>query len=509
MGYCRTALIPALATSVVLLALILVPNYPVVADGEVYDWGDAPESYGTLAADDGARHALSSLYLGDGIDDETDGIPDDFAVGDDEDATDDEDGITFDFFMRPGGQSGIHVRTSEAGFIDAWVDFNRDGDWDDAGEKVWDSISVPAGWNPHFSPFDVPANAAPGPTYARFRLSSTGGLDPYGAAPDGEVEDYITVIKESEPVYDYGDAPAPYPGKECYIVESCLGTWVDGESGDQPSADALGDDLNGAMDDEDGVLFRTPLIPGQEATIQISLVTPGQGCGFPISASFDWNRDGDWNDAGESLGTLGSFETGRHDVTVDVPASALLGQTYARFTVGDMMTGGEVEDYRVFVGDELTLHLKTGWNMVSVPLELADNRQSIVFPTAKVDAVYTWDPDGKCYVVPGDTPGIQPERGYWVAVSEDTLLTLTGTPVCGWEDSDIHEGWNMSGSTFVTQCCFAEPCDCPDGSVEGFAYTWDPASKSYSYCTTIEPGKGYWVAATSDCSLTMGAPPSP
>jgi len=51
---------------------------------------------------------------------------------------------------------------------------------------------VPAGFST--VSFDIPDTAIPGPTIARFRLSSTGGLTPNGLASDGEVEDYLVEI---------------------------------------------------------------------------------------------------------------------------------------------------------------------------------------------------------------------------------------------------------------------------------------------------------------------------
>jgi PKD repeat protein len=51
--------------------------------------------------------------------------------------------------------------------------------------------------------FPVPPTAALGTTFARFRLSSAGGLAPSGAAADGEVEDYAVVV-EAPPVIDVG-----------------------------------------------------------------------------------------------------------------------------------------------------------------------------------------------------------------------------------------------------------------------------------------------------------------
>jgi hypothetical protein len=45
----------------------------------------------------------------------------------------------------PGAASHVEVTASAEGRIDAWIDFNRDGDWNDAGERIFSSISVRAG----------------------------------------------------------------------------------------------------------------------------------------------------------------------------------------------------------------------------------------------------------------------------------------------------------------------------------------------------------------------------
>jgi Dockerin type I domain/GEVED domain len=84
------------------------------------------------------------------------------------------------------------VTASGPGLLDAWIDFNRDGDWDDAGEQIFTRASLNAGANT--LPFTTIASAAVGNTFARFRLSSAGSLLPKGAAADGEVEDYFFTI---------------------------------------------------------------------------------------------------------------------------------------------------------------------------------------------------------------------------------------------------------------------------------------------------------------------------
>ena len=96
---------------------------------------------------------------------------------------------------------------------------------------------------------------------------------------------------------------------------------------------------------------------------------------------------------------------------------------------------------------------------------------------------------------------IGPEKGYWVAVTEDTIITVSGTPVETWT-TDIKAGWNMIGSV-NTGASITDPNDDPDSSVMHTAYWWDPVGRAYTITTDIEPGKGYWAASIQDCTLML------
>lgn len=164
-----------------------------------YDWGDAPDNltapqYPTLAANGGANHMIvPGMFLGAQIDAETDGQPyATTALGDDLAGVDDEDGVVFTSPLVPGNLATIDVTASMAGMLDAWVDFDQDGDWADAGEQVFASQPLVAGVNS--LSFVVPATAPSGNTFARFRYSTAGGLSYTGPAADGEVEDYQVAI---------------------------------------------------------------------------------------------------------------------------------------------------------------------------------------------------------------------------------------------------------------------------------------------------------------------------
>jgi len=165
-----------------------------VAETEYLDFGDAPDpTYPTLLASDGARHTIVDAYsLGNSVDPDLDGQPDAGGIGDDDDGNDDEDGVVFGASPFLCQQLPVTITASGAGYIDAWIDYNADGDWADTGEQIFTSQAVAAGTNN--LNFTVPCDAALGKTFARFRFSSGGGLTYTGLAVDGEVEDYALEI---------------------------------------------------------------------------------------------------------------------------------------------------------------------------------------------------------------------------------------------------------------------------------------------------------------------------
>ena len=82
--------------------------------------------------------------------------------------------------------------------LNAWLDFNGDGDWADPCEQIFNNEWVSDGVNS--LTFQVPASATGGIyTHARFRIDSNGSLSYTGQADDGEVEDHRVYIEEPEP----------------------------------------------------------------------------------------------------------------------------------------------------------------------------------------------------------------------------------------------------------------------------------------------------------------------
>ena len=177
------------------------------------DFGDAPASYGTLLVNNGPRHGIVAGYgltlnpasaIGV-VDGEANGQPHPGARGDDlapAAGPNDENGVILPA-LTPGTTTTITVGARTAGFsnglLQGWIDFNRDGDFLDAGEQVIKDRLLGQGIHNDIS-ITIPASAVLGSTFARFRYGLERGIGPLGAALAGEVEDHPTNILQDAPI---------------------------------------------------------------------------------------------------------------------------------------------------------------------------------------------------------------------------------------------------------------------------------------------------------------------
>jgi len=150
----------------------------------------------------------------------------------------------------------------------------------------------------------------------------------------------------------------------------------------------------------------------------------GRGSGT-VSDSF---RDTQTSGLSLSCGGTGNTTAKMHDIEtftntattgLDSPwntVAVVLGETNPSFTwnIVDGETYPFLSYNRVPPG-WTGLWLETGWNMVSV----AKTCTVEDFFGDKIEAIYTWDPEGKCCVFPTD---LEPYSGYWVAVIKDTTI---------------------------------------------------------------------------------------
>lgn len=189
----------------------------------IFDYGDAPDSYGTTTDTDNlagpARHEIiPKLSLGALIDDDDGTLTNADANADDNDGASDEDGYTVDNMMPGQNLDWDVIVTNETGSnanLVCWIDYNGDGTFATDGSESG-SMVVPTGTGAQTVTVDMPQVPADvmednldgttdlSESYARCRLSTDAALTelaPAGAVADGEVEDRKVTFVDA-PVFD-------------------------------------------------------------------------------------------------------------------------------------------------------------------------------------------------------------------------------------------------------------------------------------------------------------------
>jgi hypothetical protein len=231
-------------------------QFTVILGDVESDYGDAPDTYGTSATNDGARHAVlaGGPRLGTMLDTESDATPTAGADGDDNAGSDDEDGVLFEAVLPGGGiQQGVFnaniiatpmtVTLTGDGWLDGWVDFNGDGAFDPgerlffydseaeagtggavSGESKWLTDGEHTLWV--VTPSWTTVKPAGVERYARFRVrpdvpgfDATAPFAATGLVAGGEVEDYTVTILNDRPVVAGSDT---YTMNEDGILDTFL-----------------------------------------------------------------------------------------------------------------------------------------------------------------------------------------------------------------------------------------------------------------------------------------------
>jgi hypothetical protein len=227
--------------------------------------------------------------------------------------------------------------------VAAWIDWNNDGDWSDAGELVGQGYASTAFQTVVFS-FTVPANTIMGQRVMRVRAWDSGS--PPDACADrlfGETEDYTVGLRN--------------PGFLCFpVAGNTLGgdELVSLEVGGAQFASPAEWPFHTVHDD-----VPVRLVRGLAQTLDLV-----SGDHFPSRYQLwvDANYDGDFNDAGEALANATSVSAGQGlTLSFTLPANMDPGQTHLRLRCSDgnapapqscaSSTTGEIEDVVIVVED--------------------------------------------------------------------------------------------------------------------------------------------------------------
>ena len=363
-----------------------------------------PADHRTLTSDNGPRHKLTTnangdqviLKIGASVDDELDGQPSVDAGkttgGDNNNSipaggANDEDGIDpgtvplFTLTQTTNLIVPVMNMTGQDAKLTAYIDFNKNGDFG-AGEMFF--VTVPDGATSATLVIPVPISAVVGQDLGiRLRLNDADEpMSPYGPAQSGEIEDHTIQVVG----FDYGDLPNTYGttdpnGPKHIVTESLkLGTCSDSEinAAVDPMAGLMGGGDDGTAglavfgtctngDDEDGIRFLTPMVPGNQACIEVTAMNTSAGAAV-LQMWVDWNGNTifDANEAvsfqnGGGIIPNAGMSTQTFCFTVPADATFAAGNAFVRFRLSP--TGGlepntqtapvpfgEIEDYKLPLG---------------------------------------------------------------------------------------------------------------------------------------------------------------
>ncbi len=136
-------------------------------------------------------------------------------------------------YLWPGYSMNVVINNGEAYFGDQcgiWIDWNRNGIFNDAGEMIT-PVGSP-GLGPYTASITLPAGVTPGDCRMRIRISYTGVLSPCGSTTYGEVEDYLIKVT-SAPTYVWTGALSSSWGDP--------GNWLPGDIPDVGDNVVIGD----------------------------------------------------------------------------------------------------------------------------------------------------------------------------------------------------------------------------------------------------------------------------
>ncbi len=214
-------------------------------------------------------------------------------------------------------------------YITAFIDWNQDRDFDDPGEEIVVANGVVTD-GPHTVDIIVPTEAAYGNSKMRIVLKNGSPPSSTGEIGNGEAEDYSLRVAGPVVAFNFQE-------------------WITNVT--------FGSINNDSVQDFDGFgNFRdlvTNVRPGKTYPLSVT-IHPSVGGDF-ITAYFDWNQNGLFNDPGEAV--VVSAVAVKHSmptvVNVTVPDDAVLGKTlmrvimtlYATDRTAGEISMGEAEDY--------------------------------------------------------------------------------------------------------------------------------------------------------------------
>lgn len=236
-----------------------------------------------------------------------------------------------------------------------WIDLNKDGDFEDAGEEIFNYTGANTNPDLDFSDKPIGPVTEAGLTTMRVAMVAsnseiTSPIAPCDAFTGGEVEDYFVNV---EPAPDCS-SPTPVASTTSFLDYFKMTDVTDGDILNHTS----GNDGYENITDSDA-----PLVAEKTYRLNFGVGNPTAGTNKRVHIWIDKNQDGDFEDAGEDIfswsGTNTSDDLQFTNKTIG--PFTVLGNTTMRVAMRssntaipamgpcDVFTDGEIEDYSVIV----------------------------------------------------------------------------------------------------------------------------------------------------------------
>ncbi|MBI3194400.1 MAG: T9SS type A sorting domain-containing protein, partial [Ignavibacteriae bacterium] len=173
------------------------------------------------------------------------------------------------------------------------------------------------------------------------------------------------------------------------------------------------------------------------------------------------------------------------------------GVSYYRIITVDVHGNWSVPSLQaqVNLSSEVTVqyNMNDRWNIVSIPLTVADYTKTALYPSAQSNA-FAFDGSYVPYTILSN--GV----GYWLKFNGVQSVSLTGFYRTV-DTIDVHVGWNMIGS--ISQSISTNSITSnPPGLVTSQFFEYE---SGYRYSDSVKPGKGYWVKVSQAGTLMLSS----
>lgn len=257
-------------------------------------------------------------------------------------------GASTSFTLTPGYTGTVYPE-----YFSIWIDYNNDYDFTDAGENVYNSGAATSAVS---SSFTVPAGET-GTTRMRISMKYNALATSCESFTYGEVEDYTVNFV---PAITYCASTATSSASR-YVDYVKIGS-INRTSGSD------GGYYNGTA-------LSTNVVKGSSYTVTYSAGFSGTIYEMYWKGWVDYNRDGDFTDAGEQIFQKRATSSGNFNKNFMIPTTASTGTTRMRIstkfggypTSCETFTYGEVEDYTLNIMPALEAGLVYDYSMEVYP----------------------------------------------------------------------------------------------------------------------------------------------